>query len=343
MNSSSSAIRNGDPDASGPDATPGKDIGDLPDLQRQRETLREQIRQIEQRIETLKNIRPVLLEAQRDEITEHRIYRRLAEMTDNPDHREVLNRLAEDERAHYNLLKERTGREIKPRRWRVRLYGELARFLGFRFTLRLMESRENVAQKNYQKIREALPEADDIRRIEQDEFDHEDQLIGAIDETKLRYASSVVLGLNDALVELTGAIAGYTLALQNTRIIAVISLLTGISASLSMAGSEYLSIRTDEKSIKNPLRASVYTGAAYIVATLLLVLPFFVLTHHLAALGWTLGNALLLIFLFTFYISFAKGYSFKRRFSEMVLISWGVAAISFGIGYLARRYFDLEI
>jgi VIT1/CCC1 family predicted Fe2+/Mn2+ transporter len=336
-------IRNGEPDA---EASPGpreKDLGDLPDLRRKREGLREQMREIDQRIEVLEALQPVMREAQRDEITEHEIYRRLAEMTDNPDHRDVLRRLAEDERTHYQLLEKRTGREIRPRRWRVWMFVGLARMLGFRFTLRLMESREEVAQKNYRKIREALPGADDIRRIERDEFGHEDELIDAIDETKLRYASSVVLGLNDALVELTGAIAGYTLALQHTRIIAVISLLTGISASLSMAGSEYLSIRTDEKSVKSPARASVYTGVAYIFATLLLVLPFFIIPHHLAALGWTLGNALLLIFLFTYYISFAKGQPFKRRFLEMVLISWGVAAISFGIGYLARRYFNLEI
>ncbi len=54
---------------------------------------------------------------------------------------------------------------------------------------------------------------------------------------------SMVLGMNDALIELTGALAGFTFAMQNTRIVALAGLITGVSATLSMTSSSYLSIQ----------------------------------------------------------------------------------------------------
>jgi VIT1/CCC1 family predicted Fe2+/Mn2+ transporter len=152
-----------------------------------------------------------------------------------------------------------------------------------------------------------------------------------------------VLGLNDALVELTGAIAGLTLALQSTSLVAVAALVTGISAALSMGGSEYLSTKTEESETKDPFRASVYTGFAYFIAVIILVLPYFVLSEIFFALIWTLINAVLIILLFTFYISVAKNEKFHRRFLEMVAISMGVAVISFGIGILVRQVLGVEV
>ena len=50
-----------------------------------------------------------------------------------------------------------------------------------------------------------------------------------IDEEKLKYIGAVVLGMNDALVELTGTLAGLTLALQNEKLVGVAGLITGVA------------------------------------------------------------------------------------------------------------------
>jgi VIT1/CCC1 family predicted Fe2+/Mn2+ transporter len=176
----------------------------------------------------------------------------------------------------------------------------------------------------------------------QDEEDHEHQLLGMLEEERLHYAGSVVLGLNDALVELTGALAGLTLALQNTKLIALSGLITGIAASLSMAASEYLSTRS-EGTEKHPLRAAVYTGIAYIVTVLLLVLPYLLFANYYLDLALTLSVAVLIIAVFNFYISVAKDEPFGRRFAEMALLSFSVAAISFGIGFVARQLLGVEV
>ena len=95
-----------------------------------------------------------------------------------------------------------------------------------------------------------------------------------INEERLNYTGSIVLGLNDALVELTGTLAGLTFALQNTKLTALAGLITGIAASFSMAASEYLSQRSEGES-ERASTSALYTGVAYIctVALLILALP----------------------------------------------------------------------
>ncbi|MFO7611507.1 MAG: VIT1/CCC1 transporter family protein, partial [Clostridia bacterium] len=152
---------------------------------------------------------------------------------------------------------------------------------------------------------------------------------------------SVVLGLNDALVELTGALAGFTFAFQNTRLIALTGLITGISASLSMAASEYLS--TKQEGGTNALKASIYTGIAYVLTVIFLIMPFLLITNPFISLAVTLFMAVLIIFFFNYYISVAKDHDFRKRFLEMAGISLGVAGISFLIGVLIKQFINVEI
>jgi VIT1/CCC1 family predicted Fe2+/Mn2+ transporter len=178
-------------------------------------------------------------------------------------------------------------------------------------------------------------------KIIEDEERHEEELIAMIDEEKLNYIGSVVLGLNDALVELTGALAGYTFAFQNTRLIALTGLITGISASLSMAASEYLSTR--QEGGDDALKSALYTGSAYVFTVIFLILPFLLIQNPFISLVASLVVAVLIIFIFNYYISVAKDYDFKRRFGEMAAISLGVAGISFLIGVLVKQFIGIEV
>jgi VIT1/CCC1 family predicted Fe2+/Mn2+ transporter len=280
----------------------------------------------------------LIREAQEAEITEHHIYKRLAGLSKHPGNRKVLEEIADSELQHYRFWKAHTGKEVEPSGLRVWFYSTVARLFGLSFGLRLMEAGEDLAQETYNEIAREIPE---VERIEKDESEHEQKLMEMIDEERLQYVSSIVLGLNDALVELTGALAGLTLALQNTRLVAITGLVTGIAAALSMGGSEYLATKAEEGG-KDPLKASLYTGVAYLVAVAILITPFMVLPNIFASLGWTLANAILIILFFTYYISVAKGYSFRRRFGEMAAISLGVAVISFFIGLAVRHFFGME-
>jgi len=280
-----------------------------------------------------------LLALQRGEITEHHIYKKIAAANHDEHNREVLERIAGQELGHYAIWKQYTRQDVAPDVFRIWFYYLIARGIGTTFAIKLMEGVEKRAQGYDKRFTGRIPEA---REILEDEENHERDLIALIDEERLKYVGSIVLGLNDALVEFTGTLAGLTFAIQNTQIIAVAGLIMGVAASLSMGASEYLSQRSDGGTT-DPFRASVYTGATYLATVALLILPYLILGSPYHALVFTLAGAVLVIFLFTFYISFAKDLPFWRRFGEMLLISLGIAAISFVIGILIRMVLNVSV
>lgn len=284
-------------------------------------------------------IRRNILSFQKNEITEHFIYLKLAAIEKNTKNKEVLEKVASDELKHYDILKKYTQEDVVPNHFKIWKYFVTARVLGLTFGLKLMEGGEEKAQEEYSKKASDITEVVEILK---DENVHERELLEMIDEERLKYIGSVVLGLNDALVELTGALAGLTFALANIRVVAMAGAITGIAASLSMAASEFLSTKS-EGGGKNPLKASVYTGIAYILTVTILVLPYLLLTNLLISLTVMLTNAVIIIFIFTFYISVAKGLNFRKRFLEMVSVSLGVAALSFLIGLGVRALLNIEI
>jgi vacuolar iron transporter family protein len=283
--------------------------------------------------------RQELLKAQRNEITEYHVYTRIAKTLPDEENRRIVEQIGEDEKRHYEIWKGYTGKEVKPNQFLIWLYTSISRLFGFTFGFKLMELGEEKAQVNYEKIAEEIPEA---RGVIQDESDHEDKLLTMLDEESLIYAGSVVLGLNDALVELTGALAGLTFAFRDVNIIALSGLITGIAASLSMAASEYLSTRS-EKTEKDPVRAAITTGIAYVITVALLILPYLLLQNEIISLAISLTTSVVIIALFNFYVSVAKDQPFGKRFLEMAGLSLSVAAFSFLIGILIRSWFGIDI
>lgn len=303
------------------------------------------------RVELSQALRQDLLRSQRNEITEHLIYTRLAGTMSNPGNAEVLRTIAADELEHYGFWKQYTGEDVKPDRLKAGFFYWVARVFGFTFGIKLMERGEEEAQVTYDRIAHEIPEA---HRIVADEDRHEHELLALLDEERLKYVGSMVLGLNDALVELTGALAGFTFALQNTRLIALAGLITGIAASFSMAASEYLATKSEAHAAgegrggggdpaSNPLKSALYTGTAYILTVVLLIAPYLLFSNYLVCLGLTLATAVLIILVFTYYISVARDLPFRERFFEMAAISLGVAALSFGIGFLIRVALGIDI
>ena len=268
-----------------------------------------------------------LATAQRGEITEYIIYKKLSQSMKDSHNKEVLLSISEDELRHYNSWKKLTSDEVKPDWIKVWGYYFISRILGLTFGIKLMENGESKAQITYRDIARSVPGASAVVK---EEHGHEDELIKMINEERLNYTGSIILGLSDALVEFSGTLAGLTLALQNSHLVAMVGLVGGIAASLSMGGTGYLATKA-EGSGRTPFRSALYTGITYIFTVLLLTLPYMLLTNVLIALAIMIFNVIVIIAAFNFYISVAKGLSFWRRFSEMASLSLGIAAVSFGL------------
>jgi len=283
-------------------------------------------------------IEKFVLAAQLTEETEHMIYMRLADRCKDKNNAEVLRKIGLQEKVHAAFWQKKSGKAVKPDMWHVFRTVWLARLLGLSFVLKLMEKREGTGSKIYDQMSEYYPE---LKIFSEEELIHEKKLLAMLDEEGLQFIGSIVLGLNDALVELTGALAGFTLALSDNKIISLVGLVTGISAAMSMASSDYLSSKAEGDS--QAKKSAAYTGVAYLITVILLILPFLLLTDKFIALAITLATAVLIIFCFNFYISIAKDLNFKARFFEMTFISLGVATLSFFVGYGLKYLLGVDI
>ncbi len=293
---------------------------------------------------TKKEISPkalgIIKRMQQNELNESVIYAEIAKFAKGKANKETLLRLASEEKAHYEIWKSYTGIEMKPQKRKVLKYKTLARVFGFTFAVKLMENGEEGAQSEYALL---ASEVEESVRIREQEEEHEAALLEMLDEERLQYVGSMVLGMNDALVELTGSLAGFTFAMQNTRLIALSGLIMGISATFSMASSEFLAAKSEGRT--DALKSCSYTGIAYLITVALLILPYLVLGNesYMTALFSMIAVVILIIAGFTYYISVAQGEKFKPRFLEMSLISIGVAVISFFVGILAKKFLGVDL
>ncbi len=285
-----------------------------------------------------------LLKLQRMEATEAEVYRRLARMQKDEVNKSILEGISLEEERHEAVIAGMTGEKVLPDMRKVRRQIMLARLFGFTFSVKMMESTEQDAAAEYREL--------GLDDIADEEEAHEENMIGMLDEERLRYSGSVVLGMSDALVELTGALAGLTFALQSLNLVALAGLVTGISAAFSMGASEYLSSRAEKKS-ESAVKAAFFTWISYLITVLMLVSPYLLfssgspdfqgLEPHIQALVCTFIIGLLIVAVFNFYVSVVEGVSFRSRFIEMAAILGVVSLISYGIGIALRGMLGVEV
>ena len=180
--------------------------------------------------------------AQIDEEQGAILYAFMAKREKVEENKKLLEQMSKDEKVHAEVWKSITKKDLKPNKFSILWFKVLTVVMGFTFVVKTMQKKESLAQYGYEQMQNELPEA---AKMLEDERRHEKELYNMLDEERLHYIGAMVLGLNDALVELTGAIAGVTFALANARLVALTGIITGVSATFSMAASNYLAERAD--------------------------------------------------------------------------------------------------
>lgn len=276
---------------------------------------------------------------QQSEITEHYVYKEIANSIKGKN-KDILLKISNDELLHYNIWKKYTNEDVPPQKWKIVFYKLIVKLFGLSFAAKLMEKNENSAEQKYKDLVNEFKETDSILK---DEYEHENAVLSMIEEKKVKYIGSMVLGLNDALVELSGTLAGLSLALRNSKLIGLAGIITGIAAAMSMASAEYLSQKSEDEKDKNPLLASFFTGIAYILTVIILVAPYLLLKYYIAALVFSIINGIIALTFFSFFISVVKDKSFKHTFFEMFAINSTVIFISFLVGIFVRKTFGIDL
>ncbi len=294
-------------------------------------------------MEISKELYKQALKSQKDEINGYALYAFMAKRQQKkyPENAKILRQMSDDELKHYKMWKALTGKEVKAHIFFAKI---LTVILGITFMIKKMQKGEVVGQKNYERLQTEYPP---VAKMLDDERRHEKELYDLIDEERLHYVGDIVLGLNDALVELTGAITGVTFSIMDPRTIALTGIITGISATLSMMASNYLAQKSE--GAEHPFKSSLYTGIAYLVTVVLLVLPYILFMGSADPLAYLYAFIIMIsiviieIAMFNYYISVAKEEKFFKHFLTMVTISLGVAAISYGIGLLAKKFLGIDV
>jgi len=285
-----------------------------------------------------------------EELFAYRIYSAMSARAADEQQRRMLSRLAKQELGHVkfwlNVCGESEDR-LRPSRLKHLILVAASRVLGPAFTIRWLERGEDKAIETYKRLlaEDSLDQEQrkGVERMLREEEEHELALEKGVEDERRDYLGAAVLGLNDALVELTGGLTGLASSISDPKLIGFASLVVGVAASMSMAASNFLSVDIGEQSKLKPGKAATYTGIAYILVVVGLVLPFFVLADRRIALVISWASAALIIAAFSYYSSVMQGVSFARRLGLMLALGLGVAVISFGIGRVLGSLLGIEL
>lgn len=286
------------------------------------------------------NTQKVLLRIQQSETTEAAAYHAMASSIKDEANRKALAKVADEVASQAKALEAYTETQLEPDQRKVKRYARMARIFGFTFAAKLMDRRKIKFVNHSKKILDEIPDVVQMEAAEQ-KRDHE--LFDLLSEKRLSYVGAMILGMNDAIVEITGTLAGLTLAMQNTRLIALSGLITGVAATLSMAASEYLAERSNGKG--DAAKSALVTGVSYFATVVILLLPYLILDDHMYILAMVIMLVFVVLILaaFNFYTSVARDVPFGKNFGQMCAISLGVAALSFVLGYAVRTFLGVDV
>ncbi len=284
----------------------------------------------------------------RNEATHKEIYLRLAKYEKNQKLRNHFLKLASFDAQHSKVWSSISG-DIQEDVSIIKVaFFLLIRFVfGAVFAVKLLERGEEKAVLNCgERLNRDTNQSGrraDVQNVIDDEIDNEAAVVRTIKSTERNYMGPVVLGLNDALVELIGVIAGLVSAISNNLFIGFSGFVVGMASALSMAASYYLSNDLTEVSKLESIKGGIYTGTSYFFTTLLLVGPFFVLSNRFLALGFSLAFAVSVICIVAFFSAVVNDRPFGRNIAKMLLLGIGVAVMVYFVSSALSMYFGIKV
>jgi vacuolar iron transporter family protein len=276
-----------------------------------------------------------------DEYSDCALYDRLSK-TVSPDSpfRKVLEDLSATEQRHFEFWRKYVPGE-EPKLARLKLYWILflRRFFGLTFATRYLDRHESNVVQEYQALARLIPEADRpaYEEMVADEKEHEKAFAMKVESAAVRYISFVVLGLADALVEISGIHAGWLGLFEKTEIAGLAGVVAGGAASLAMASAAFAQAK---QGFSGSARLSaVYTGVSYFVTAIILATPYFLTSSMILALSVSLTLAVVILAITTWYSIVIQQKPFLRDFLEILAILFGTTILVFLLGAFVSSEF----
>lgn len=267
------------------------------------------------------------------EYTDYLIYLKLSNREKEKGNKEMLKTLSVQEKEHFDFWK-KLKPDFKPRRQTLFINSILLMrtVLGLTFTVKFMELHEEAVIIAYKKLIDLVPPSSKagLEKMIRDEEEHEQNLISQINEQYLKYIGFIALGLADAIVEITGVHAGFLGVTGSTLVAGISGIIVGFAAAISMASAAYLQAKSDPE--RSAFTSALTTGLSYIIAVVVLALPYFLTGEMFWAFVVSTLVGILMIAGFTFYSAVVFERKFFREFVESTFLMLGTAGATFILG-----------
>jgi VIT1/CCC1 family predicted Fe2+/Mn2+ transporter len=273
-----------------------------------------------------------------DEYSDYTLYERLSKtVNDGSEFSGVLKELSQTEYKHFEFWKKYVPDE-EPKLARTKLYWVLflRRVLGLTFAARYLDRHESKVFGEYKALAGLIPASDRpaFDEMVADEREHEKAFAMKIESSAVLYISFVVLGLADALVEITGIHAGSLGIYNKTEIAGLAGVIAGAAASLAMASAAFAQAK---QGFKGSARLSAaYTGVSYFITAIILATPYFLTGNMIYALSVSLFLAVVILALTTYYSTVISEKPFLKDFVEILAIMFAVTVVLYAFGYFVR-------
>lgn len=193
-----------------------------------------------------------------DEYKDSILYASLSREEKDPKLKEEFLRLSHMESNHakfwYEFLAKRGKKPDKIKIGRLRLFSVkmLRKLLGPGTVVSLLEMGENSAIQKYfrflTKYKLSEEEREILSKIILDELEHERFFYESKKRFHVENIRDFVLGMNDGLVELLGAVTGLSAVyIHNPKIVGISGLIVGVAGALSMGIGAFISVRSQRQ------------------------------------------------------------------------------------------------
>lgn len=288
----------------------------------------------------------VALEGIRDEAKDRIIYERLADSYKGSNQRysETFRKLAATECKHYNFWRKiARGKESHPSRFEIWAVLLLRRVFGTTFAIKFLESHETETIERYKSVAHLIPDEDKkiFQEIINDEVEHEKGFRADIESSYVKYISFVILGLADAIVEISGIHAGSLGIYNSTRITGLAGVVAGAAASIAMASAAFAQAKQGFKGSAS--LSAIFTGISYFISAVILAGPYFLTENKIDAMATSLILGVVILLITIYYNSVISEGHFRRDFAELVAIMLAATVVLYVFGEAVRIYTGITI
>ena len=258
---------------------------------------------------------------------------------------DVFEELGEIKYSHYKFWAKYASLKPSEKVGKLRLYVMILieAILGATFAIKLMERHEKLDGEKCKSLRQIVPDEDraEFEQLLIDEEKNATRLAEQIHSSALKYMSFVILGLADAIVEISGIHAGSLGIYNSTKLTGLAGIVAGAAASISMASAAYAQAK---QSFDGSAKVSaLVTGGSYFVNAVLLAAPYFLTSDPMLALSASLSLAVVVLAFTSYYNSIISGSNFVRDFVELTSVTVGATVALLILGQAVRIHFGITV